>query len=92
MAKPVRTFDSLFDQQEEILSLLDRLFAIVDSKPVTPVTSQSPLLTTRQAAKFLGVSPKTIYNNPDRFHSLKLKQGGLRFRKADLEELVSLIK
>lgn len=86
MNKPVRSFDYLFDRMEEISSRLDYLISITHSERFEV---ESPLLTTRKAAEFLGVSPKTIYNNPDRFPHVKLQGGGLRFRKADLEELVA---
>ncbi len=79
----------MFDQLEHISAQLEYLTAIVDQKPSTPVSDQSSLLTTRKAAEYLGVSPKTIYNDPKRFKPVKLKGGGLRFRQTDLEELLA---
>ncbi|WP_460951246.1 helix-turn-helix domain-containing protein [Spirosoma daeguense] len=87
MSKPIRTFDYLFDRLEEISSRLDYLITLTHIQPSPAL--DSPLLTTRKAAEFLGVSPKTIYNNPERYPHVKLKGGGLRFRKADLEEFVT---
>lgn len=86
MAKIANPFDYLFDRLEEISSRLDYLISITDTE--MPV-DQSPLLTTRKAAEFLGISPKTIYNNPERYPHVKIKGSGLRFRKTDLEELVA---
>lgn len=89
MAKTTNPFDHLSDMLNEALAELRDIRSILDTKPTTLVSSQPPLLTTRQAAEFLGISPKTIYNNLERFQPVKLKQGGLRFRKVDLEKLVA---
>lgn len=89
MVKTTNPFDSLSDRLDQLSSRLEHLINIIDSKPATTVSSQSALLTTRKAADYLGISPKTIYNNPERFPHIKLQGGGLRFRKEDLERIIS---
>ena len=88
MDKQSKTFDSLFDRLDSIASQLERLTLSADRGPFATVPSQAILLTTSKAAEFLGIFPKTIYNNPERFKAVKLRGGGLRFRKEDLEELI----
>lgn len=81
--------DNLLKRLDQFDVRLEDFLTIIKEKSLTLAAHQSPFLTTRQAADYLGISPKTIYNNPERFNPVRLKNGGLRFRKTDLERLVT---